>query len=136
MPSAVQKAQVLFNALAPVTASSSTAQQTFGADHIALEIDFTLGSLTSCDVNLEFAYWSSGLVWDEVFDSQGTQIQLSFTASADGWYFISSPTSNTRMAPVPIATRAWRITLAPTGTATSSSMTMRASPFAMGSVRE
>lgn len=122
----------------PAASNTASPQAALSFDHVWLFVEFTKGSLTSLDIELEFGHWvtGTGLVWDKVYDSQGTQVKLNFTANFDGWIVLSSQHDNTRMAPVPLGGEVWRTVVTPNGTASGSSIAVKAQPFSLGAIRE
>lgn len=138
MPASAKNPVDLIATTTPVVAVNSSDQPAFAHDHIWLYVDFTLGSLTSVSVALEFAYWdsSTGPVWDAVYDAKQTQVEQTFTSSFDGWVLVSSPDNNSRMNACAIAARYWRVAVTFSGTNTSSSIAVKGLPYSVGSVRE
>ena len=88
-------------------------------NQVVLEIQLTLGSLTSAEVKVE--YTQDGTVWaqetfSEIVDDTDTLSLGEHTMAADGTYLIA----------LPIQTKNMRISAKGTGTVTGSSMTIRA----------
>ncbi len=132
MPATQSDLIALIPTTAPAATKDSDQQHGFDYDHLCYLIAFTLGSLTSLEVKIQFT--DDGSTWNDVYDANATQIAQTYTADANYWVFLSSPTNQTRMAPSFFAAAGWRLTVTPTGTATGSSIKVDGSPFVAGMV--
>ena len=134
MPAAMQEPIELHAAGVASSSFNSTAYTGMVFDHLILFLDFTLGSLSSLDIDLEFSL--DGATWWKVYDGSQGQVRLSFTASFTGAIYLTSAQNTTRMSPAVLAAPLWRVSYATTGTVTGSSVELHAVPFSIGSVKE
>ena len=90
---------------------------------VKLGVDFTKGSLTNCILSIEV--WN-GVEWVADYSADGSS-QWSYTMTANkNISILVGDTTDEIEAPVPFAWRFFRVKIDPTGTATGSSITIRA----------
>ena len=124
-------------ALNPVAtgAQYSTAREGRTFDHLLLFVDFTLGSLTSVDIEPQVSL--DGATWWDVYDANGSQVTWNLTGSVTYARYLGPAQTTTRMHPITLAAPLWRI--AATGNGTSgagSTLDVDAVPFVLGAMRD
>lgn len=134
MPATQQVPWTLFNAVAPVVAGSSTPQDGLYFDHLQLFIKYLKGTSASTVINPDFSI--DGTTWYSVYDAAQTAISHTYAADATVVLLYGSNNTNSRMQPLPFCVPLWRLTLAVTGTTTSSSITIYSQPYTLGGTQD
>ena len=135
MPRAQQTELSLFS-LSPIAVGSQYTTE-FAAsdfDHLLFIIDFTKASLTSIDLYPQVSL--DGSTWYDYYDCNASQVTWNFTADASYARMLGQANNVTRLQPLPIMAPLARIGCDGNGTATGSSLTLKAVPFNMGAIHD
>lgn len=134
MPVSRTKELNLLATTSPIVTGAMAEEAGVEYDHLCLFIDFTLGSLTSIDIKLQFSI--DGATWYDAYAADKTLISVGFSASFSGAiYFGVGSAAATRMQPAIIAAPLWRLYVTTNGTTTSSSLKVDCIPFTVGHLR-